>query len=204
VLPPLLKAIKKILKWQTESAFKIKKKNVPAQNFTLFLTSHIDHNLTDSDAIAQLKECLSDNIKNVKDFEKLLIERFDIEDVNKFAEESFPEFFCVSFPKYIIQIALQNFGWKVAYQKNYIYDRPDRYKPGENYQMMHSVAVYERLADKTGHLNPLPLTEYAESVKQLLNTGIQHVNDCIADKKVQRQLEQDLQKIIQLRDQEKD
>lgn len=204
VFSPLLKAIMKILEWQTKSTFKIKKKSVPASNFTLFLTSHIDPDLTNSDAIAQLKTCLSNNISAVAGFRELFVEKFGTDNVNQFAEELFPEFFCVSFPKHIIDKALHEFNWRVTYQKNYIYNRPDVHSIERNYQMMHSVAVYERLGDNTDQLNVSRLPEYAESVKELLNTGIKHVDENIADEDIQQKLEKDLQTIIKLRDQDKD
>jgi hypothetical protein len=186
VVAPLLKAIIKILEWQTEAKLEIRKPT-PIQSFTFFLTSHLDPELTNSEAIKQLKYCLKQNIDSVAGFREIFMESHNFNDVDSFAEEAFQDFFCIAFPKYIVQKALVDFGWKVTFQRNYLYARPDNYQEDKFYYMMHSVAVYERLPplDDNNQLDIFPHIEYADAVKQIVENGIQRVDKIIENEDIQ-------------------
>ena len=199
VITPLLESIIQILKWQTESRFPIN--NLECNQFTLFLTSHIDQDLTNQTAIEQLENRVIDNIKTNADFQSAFVNQYGHNQVQKLVSEKFAEFFCVALPKFMIHRALFEFGWQVTCGPTYLYNRDDRWVKNKQYQIMHTVSIYERIPDFQQSLDAPNTGQYIQSVTQLVNDGVKWVDDVIENSDINRELEEDLKKIVELRDQ---
>lgn len=200
VMKPLMDAIFQILEWQTVSKFSIKQHQFLCDRFTLFLTSHIDADRTNQLAIQLLESQVVNNIKTYLDFESAFVEKYGHKKVNQLIKRKFPEFFCVAFPKYIIQRALSEFGWKVTSGPTFLYKR--FYPKGEKkeYQIMHTVSVYERIPESQLRDDATKTSEYIQSVTQLVNDGAEWVDDIVKHPNVSLELAEDLKQIVELRD----
>ena len=193
VIAPLMESIIQILKWQTRSKFSNDRE---CDQFTLFLTSHIDPDNTNQQAIEQLKNRVNDNLRNT-DFHAAFVEKYGHNQVRKLMSEKFPEFFCLALPKFIIHETLFSLGWKVTCGPTYLYNR-DYSREDKQYQIMHTIGVYERIPDSRERLD-FPQSQYIQSVTQLINNGVEWIDNIIKDPDVCRQLKQDLTKIVELR-----
>ena len=126
VIAPLLESIIRILEWQTESRFSTN--NRTCDQFTLFLTSHIDPGLTNRKAIQQLENRVSENLCISEPFKSAFVERYGHDQANQLANEDFPEFFRVALFKFIIHKALSTeLGWTVTSEPTYLYNRDDKW-----------------------------------------------------------------------------
>ena len=192
----LLKSIIQILEWQTRSKFPIN--NLECKRFTLFLTSHIDPDDTNQQAIEQLENLVNDNMSTNVDFRSAFVEKYGHNQVGKLASEKFPEFFCVALPKFIIQEALFTLGWKVTCGPTYLYNRDYR-RENKQYQIMHMVSVYERIPGFQENLDVRSVDQYNQLVTQLVNDEVKWV-DGIIEPNIVRELKEDLKRIIELRD----
>ena len=170
----LLKSIIQILEWQTRSKFPIN--NLECKRFTLFLTSHIDPDNTNQQAIEQLENRVNDNMKTSSDFRSAFIEKYGHNQVEKLMNENFPEFFCVALPKFIIHETLFRLGWKVTCGPTYLYNRDYR-RENKQYQIMHTVWVYERIQGFQENLDVPSIDQYIQSVTQLVSDEIKWVDD---------------------------
>lgn len=198
VITPLLESILKILEWQTTSRFSINE--LPSNRFTLFLTSHIDPDLTDQTAIQQLINRVSTNISTNSTFQFEFVKRYGHDQVDQLVRENFAEFFCVALPKFMISKALFDLGWTVTTGPTYLYNRNDKWIENKHYQIMHTVSVYERIPDFQKRLDNPGMGDYIQSVTKLVNDGVQWVNEIIANPNIKKELEEDLKEIIELRD----
>ncbi len=162
VLAPLLKAVLKILTWQTQEKFT---NGQPCKQFTLFLTSHLDPDITDQEAIEQLKERLDDNIKTSADFKNAFHERFSHLQAGKLLNEEFAEFFCLAFPKFLTEHALTQLGWEVDHESMFLYNRQDKFDKDKSYQIMHSVTTFKRIANFNQTLSSSTPSKYYSAAK---------------------------------------
>ncbi len=199
IMAPLLESIIQILAWQTESKFLINERE--CKRFTLFLTSHIDPNDTNQNAIEQLKNRLIQNIDTNPDFRSAFVRHYGHKQVKKLAHENFAEFFSIALPKFIIHEALFRFGWKVTCGPTYLYNRDYRREKNRQYQIMHTVSVYERIPGFGESLDTPHMNQYIQSVTQLINDQIKWVDEIIGEPDIVQQLEEDLNQITILRDQ---
>ena len=126
VITPLLRSIFQILEWQTESRFPIN--DLECKQFTLFLTSHVNPNRTNQNAIEQLKNRVAENISMNKDFQSAFFSRYGHDQADRLACEDFAEFFCIALPKFMIHMALYNYGWQVTCGPTYLFNRDDKWK----------------------------------------------------------------------------
>lgn len=202
VITPLLKSIDQILKWQTESSFS--SSNGECTQFTLFLTSHVDPDLTNQTAIQQLANRVIDNISTNKDFRSAFDKQYGHIQVKKLESEDFAEFFCVALPKYMIHEALYDHGWQVTCGPTYLYNRDNIWKENKQYQIMHTVSVYERISGFQHRLDAPSMGQYIQSVTQLVNNGAKWVDHIVEDPTVSLELAEDLKQIVELRDQPRD
>ena len=199
VMAPLLKSIIQILKWQTESRFPIN--NLECKQFTLFITSHIDPNRTNQNAIEQLKNRVTENINTNADFRSAFYTRYGHNQVDKLARERFAEFFCLALPKIMIHRALYDYGWRVTCGPTYLFNRDDIREENEQYQMMHTVSVYERIPSFRERLDDRSREKYIQSVNRLVETEVEWVDDVIKNPEINQELQENLDQIIELRDQ---
>ena len=199
IITPLLQSIIQILEWQTKSNFLINQSL--CKRFTLFLTSHIDKDDTNQEVVKQLEKRVHDNINTSKDFQSAFCDRYGHNQADRLSREKFAEFFCVAFPKYMIHRALFEFGWKVTSGPTFLYKRAYRREENKQYQIMHTVSVYERIPDFQQSLNTPSTSQYIESVTQLVNDGVKWVDDAIGNPNINQELEEDLKQIVELRDQ---
>ena len=132
------------------------------------------------------------------DFHTAFVEKYGHNQVRKLISEKFPEFFCVALPKFIIHKALFDLGWKVTCGPTYLYNR-DYKRENRQYQIMHMVGVYERIPNFQERLDVPNTNQYIESVTQLINNGVEWIDNIIENADVHRQLKQDLTKIVELR-----
>ena len=198
VITPLLESIVQILEWQTESRFLIN--NRECNQFTLFLTSHIDSDSTDQTAIQQLENRVIDNISTSMDFQSAFVSQYGHNQVQKLVSENFAEFFCLALPKFMIHRALYDYGWQVTSGPTYLFNRDNKWKKNKPYQMMHTVSTYERIPDFQQRLDAPSTDQYMQSVIQLVEAGVKWVDDVIKPDK-ERKLQEDLKEIVELRDQ---
>ena len=198
VITPLLRSIAQILEWQTKSRFPIN--NLECKQFTLFITSHIDPNRTNQDAIEQLKNRVVENINTNVDFGSAFFDRYGHDEADKLVREKFAEFFCLALPKFMIYKALHDYGWRVTSGPTYIFNRDDKWKKDKPYQMMHTISTYERIPGFQQRLDAPSIGQYMQSVTQLVEAGIKWVDDVIKPEK-ERKLQEDLKEIIESRDQ---
>ena len=194
VIPPLLKSILHILRWQTESKFSNTHK---CDRFTLFLTSHIDRDLTDQTAIQQLEDLVRKNINTIADFQAAFVQQYGHDDVSQLVHENFARFFCVALPKFIIDQALHQFGWRVTCGPTYLYNRDDRWVENKQYQIMHTVSVYERILKRSDMPSE---DQYIQAVTQLVNNPVKWV-DKILTPDLEKELVEDLNQIKVWREQ---
>ncbi len=199
IITPLLKSIIQILKWQRESQFPINGKE--CNQFTLFLTSHIDRDDTDQNAIEQLENLVIENICTNHDFQSAFVRQYGNDQVQEFARKNFAEFFCVALPKFMIQKALLHLGWKVTCGPTYLYNRDYKREENKQYQIMHTVSVYERIPNFHERLDAISTDQYDRSVVQILNDRIKWLDDVIENFDINRELEEDLKHIVELRNQ---
>jgi hypothetical protein len=197
IITPLLKSVARILEWQTSSRFPINEQ--PCNQFTLFLTSHIDPDLTDQAAIEQLENRIINNISTSAEFQSAFVERYQHNQVDKLLTDNFAEFFCIAFPKFMIHQALFNFGWKVTCGPTYLYNRDDNWVESKRYQIMHSISVYERIPDFGERLDAPGAGQYIQSVTQLVNDGVEWVENAMENPDIQRELAEDLKRIVNFR-----
>ena len=199
IITPLLKSIIQILEWQTKSKFLINERE--CNRFTLFLTSHIDQDDTDPKVIKQLEKRVNDNISTSEDFQSAFFNQYGHNQADKLAHENFAEFFCVALPKFMIHSALYNHGWKVTSGPTYLYNRDYRREENKQYQIMHTVAVYERIPDFPQRLDVPNTGQYMQSVTQLVNNRVEWVDDVIENPEINQELQENLDQIVELRGQ---
>ena len=198
VITPLLRSIAQILEWQTESRFPIN--NRECNQFTLFLTSQIRPSRTNQNAIEQLKNRVAENINTNVGFRSAFFNEYGHNEADKLVRENFAEFFCLALPKFMIHSALHDYGWQVTCGPTFLFNRDNKWKKNKPYQMMHTVSTYERIPDFQQRLDTPSIGQYMQSVTQLVETGIKWVDDVIKPD-TERKLQEDLKKIIELRDQ---
>ena len=199
IMTPLLKSIIQILEWQTESRFSAN--NRECKQFTLFLTSHVDQDDTDPEAIRQLEERVNDNISMNKDLQSAFSNRYGHDQADKLACEDFAEFFRVALPKFIIYTALFKFGWKITSGPTHLYNRDYRRETNKQYQIMHTASVYERIPDFQRRLDMPNMGQYMQSVLQLVNDEVKWVEEAIKNPETNQKLQANLDQIVELRDQ---
>ena len=199
IIAPLLKSIIQILEWQTESIYLINQS--PCKRFTLFLTSHIDKDDTNQEVVKQLENLVNDNISAYGDFQTAFFNQYRHNQADRLAREKFAEFFCVALPKFMISRALLEFGWKVTSGPTFLYKRDYQREKNKQYQIMHTVSVYERISDFQQCLDAPNTSQYIQSVTQLVNDGVKWVDDVVENPNISRELDEDLKQIVKLRDQ---
>jgi hypothetical protein len=197
VIAPLLRSVIQILKWQTEYQLP---NNQYSKQFTLFLTSHVDPDQTDREAIEQLSGRLSDNISAHPEFRSAFANRYGHEVVGNLVDQKFAEFFCLSLPKYIIHYVLFELGWEASYGPIFLYNRPDRYTQ-KNYQMMHSISTYKRIEKFGQRLDQPNVSQYVQAVTRIIESGMTWVEPQIEIVDIKTELETDLVSIVNFRDQ---
>ena len=201
VIAPLLESIIQILEWQTRSKFPINGRE--CNQFTLFLTSHVSPDRTNQAAIQQLANRVSENLCMSERFKSAFVERYGHDQVNQLISDDFPEFFRVALFKFIIHIALSTMlGWTVTSGPTYLYNREDKYVENKQYQIMHTVSVYERIPNIQERLDDPSRSEYVQSVTELVNGKVQWVDELLIENtNIVRKLEEDLKQIIDFRNQ---
>lgn len=197
VISPLLRSIIKILEWQTNATYPIN--HQPCNHFTLFLTSHLDPDNTDKEAIQQLCNRLAENINTFVDFELRFENRFGHRDARRLSLENFAEFFCIAFPKYLIRRALFDLGWEVDYRPIFLYNREYK-RENKEYQIMHSVSAFNRIANFEERLDDPVVGLYAETSNAIIEQDFQFVDEILENPEIYKRLEEDLKAIVQFRD----
>ena len=199
VIAPLLESIIQILKWQTESKFSTAE--TICNRFTLFLTSHIDSDLTNQGAIQVLENQVSENLHMYERFQSAFVKQYGHDQVTQFACENFPEFFRVAFFKYLIDKALSaDLGWTVTSGPTYFYNRDDNEVENKQYQIMHAVSVYKRIPNFQKLPEDRNRAKYIQSILEHVNTGVQWVDEIISDPDIAITLKEDLKQIVRFRD----
>lgn len=200
MIGPLLESIIRILEWQTKSKFPINGRE--CKQFTLFLTTEIRRDRTNETAIQQLENRVNENLCMSEHFKSAFTMRYGHDQVNQLITENFPEFFRVALFKFIIHKALSStLGWTVTPCPTYLYNRDDKWKENEQYQIMHMVSIYKRIPNFQKRLDDPGRSEYIQSVTKLVNDKILWVEQVIDDPNVRRELAEDLKEIIELRNQ---
>ncbi len=200
VIAPLLESILKIIELQSSAQFST---GAQCEQFTLFLTTHIDSARLNPDALNQLETRMAENISSNKEFEQVFVNRYGQVSVHDLRSSNFAEFFCYALPKYIIQVALFNYGWEVEYKPIYLYNRADKYKPGQQYQMMHSVAVFRRIKGFTKRMDRPSSAHYGKIAVEILKQDIEWINERVEEAALINTLDNDLRSIVEFRDKDR-
>lgn len=198
IIAPLLKSLVKVLEWQSQAKFN---NNRLCDHFTLFLTSHLDPQITDKEAIEQLKNRLGENLTANTGFKTIFLDRYEHDDPGKLAADRFAEFFCLAFSKYIVEKALIELEWEITHENIYLYNRDDIFSATNRYQIMHSVAVCKRIQAGQDRLDLSRSNKYAQKVVDLIEKGVTWVEDLL-DETIEENLQSDLAEIIAFRDQQ--
>ena len=198
VMAPLLRSLIQILEWQTESRFSIN--NLECEQFTLFLTSHVDQDDTNRTAIEQLEKRVNDNISTNRGFQSAFFNRYGHDQAGRLACEDFADFFCIALPKYIIHTALHKFGWEITSGPTYLFNRDYR-REKKQYQIMHTVSVCERIPNFQKRLDVPNMDQYTRLILQLAEVEFKRVDRVLENLDINQELEEDLKKIIELRNQ---
>lgn len=199
IITPLLRSLLQILQWQTSQT--LQPGNRPCDQFTLLLTSHLDPDLTDQDAIAQLTNRLDENLRSNQQFRDVITARYGFSTARQLADAYFAEFFCIALPKYILQYALFQLGWSVQNGPIYLYNRPDRYNSQKSYQIMHSVSVFQRVPDFSQRLDSPGVEQYMHEATKIATGGVTWVDELVGNLDIQSALESDLEEILAFRSQ---
>jgi hypothetical protein len=197
VIARLLSSIIRILEWQTESLFP---NDRPCQRFTLFLTCYINPDRTDGEAIRQLTNRLSENIETNSEFRAAFDDRYGHQEAGRLASENFAEFFSLAVPKYMIHLAIFQLGWSVSHGPTYLYNRPDPHGSNEQYQMMHSVSVYERIPDFQQRLDAPSSGLYSHAATGIINDGAEWIEAILDNPTVMEEIEKDLADVVEFAD----
>lgn len=198
VVAPILKAILRVLEWQTE-ALSSRPPNRRNKQFALFLTSHVDRENTNEAAVEQLINRVSVNISTYEGFRSAFAERYGHLDAAALAGSDFPEFFCLALAKYIAHKALHNLGWEVRFKSTYLYSREYRREPGKHYQMLNSISVYSRLNGSQERLDEPSASIYPSVVTETLSEGVSWIDSVAEDPRIVEELEEDLEQIVEFR-----
>jgi hypothetical protein len=196
MVSPLLRAILKILEWQTQARFPDGK---PCKQFTLFLTSHIDPALVNTEVVDQLCQVIADNL-GYSSFRQSFSDRFGHEDPNALRTQSFVQFYCLGVPKYLIDKAITDLGWFARFTKTFVYARPDIYEQGKKYHMMHTVAEFVRYPEPQPQLHNPRRKHYFQAVTDLVQLPIEDVDVALSNIPITATTEEDLNSIVTFRD----
>lgn len=196
LITPLLQSILRILSWQTSAVGRDKK---PLHEFTLLLTTHISPRQTDAAAVEQLQARLQQNLDTYGGFREPFEASFHHHDAYRLSVEDFAAFYCISFPKYIIEKAVHDFKWKVDFGPVYLYDRTDNYIAGGTYQIMHAVFEFTRLENAANELHNPSLSEYVRAITEVAQEAVVYVTKGKLDAE-RASLTADLEEIARFRD----
>jgi hypothetical protein len=196
LITPLLQSILKILSWQTSAIGTDKK---PLHEFTLLLTTHISPRQTDAAAVAQLQARLQQNLDTYGGFREPFEASFHHADASRLSVEDFAAFYCISFPKYIIEKAVHDLKWKINFGPVYLYDRSDNYVAGGTYQIMHAVFEFTRLENAANELHNPSLSEYVRAITEVAQEAVVYVTKGTLDAE-RASLAADLVEIARFRD----
>lgn len=197
IMTPLLKSITQILEWQTKT--KSSSNERECNHFTLFLTAHVNQDLTDQIAIQQLMDTVSNNISTIPDFQKFFAKRYRHDQVHKLVSENFAEFFSIALPKFIIQQDLFNRGWQVDPGPTYLFHRDNKWNKNKPYQIMHAVSACKRIPNFHKQVEGKKTGQYHRSVTKLINNGVEWVDSIIENPEFYQELKEHLNEIITLR-----
>ena len=188
----------RLLEWQTEAARNPKSR---CQQFTLFLTTHLDADNTDTQVISQLSSRLTDNLRSNQHFKEVFTSRFRHADAAKLASEDFPQFFCLAFPKFMIHEVLFRLGWTIEHHPMFLYEREYKSREiGKKYKMMSAVAVFKQVPDFGQSLSGPSAAQYNDLSDQLIDTPVMDVEPQLTPQTV-AELKQDIEQIIALAEQ---
>jgi len=194
----LLKSFMKLLEWQSSAVYEDGRK---CQQFTLFLTSHVDRGDTNETAISDLTIRLAENIRDNHNFRSAFESRFGYTEASRLADENFADFFCLAFPKYIIHEALFRLGWYFEQKAVYLYDREYKREPGKTYKMMHSVVTFRRIEGPEERLSGPHAAQYNDLINQLIGISFENIEDVLTDERLRQNLQSDVEDIVAFRDQ---
>ena len=113
------------------------------------------------------------------------------------ASENFAEFFSLAVSKFLIDLAVNRLGWRVTHGPIYLYNRPDPHGSDEQYQMMHSVSVYERIPDFGERLDTPGSGLYTRTASQIINDGVEWIETMLETPDVREEVEGDLARVIE-------
>lgn len=143
--------ISTIFDWQN-SCFN---EEAPIDSFVLLLTRHVELEHVDSEILGKLTKLSESNVKATDGYAEAFEKKFGTTDPAKVVDDRFADFFSVTLPKMIFNLA-SRYGWTGHYQKIYTYERNWK-KSGALYYMMSFVIRFVRKTE-----SPDPLQHIAE------------------------------------------
>ncbi len=197
IITQLVQSIFQIIDWQTKSNFPIN--DLECNQFTLFLTSHVNQERTNQAAIQLLEDLMIDNMRTSGHFRSAFIEQYGHDQVKKLVNENFPEFFSLALLKFIIRTALYDSGWEVIPSSTYLFHRDNKWDKNNPYQIMHAVSVYKRIRGFRERDDVPNTSQYIQSVTQMIKNGVEWVDSVIKSPGIHQLLKEDLKQIVALR-----
>jgi hypothetical protein len=200
-ISPMLKAVRRILEWQRNAD---PDEQFECDEFTLLLTSYIDKDAVNKEALDELVARMKDNLARYGQFREAYESKWPATAPSELAESNFPTFFSLALPKVLIRDAIER-GWKADYRGILLYERV-RQCTKERYWMMSSVTHFARLTNThTSQTLRVATFEtyadlYASETSEIVRLAPVAVNKELADGQTTARVKDHLAKVITFRE----
>ena len=199
VQSPMLRSIRTLLEWQTESATE---EGESIDSFTVFVTAHMESGRVNADAMCTLVRMIETNRDAYAGFSEKLLQRFGTQDPGQIADGNFEGFYGVALPKVIISDAF-NRGWRAETEFSGWYRRnrelPDG-QVGSTYSMLTWVGRFRRMecsgAD-LGRVDSQVDRLYAAAIREVTKEP-EDVD--LAVRSVEEEMRADLKTVVEFRE----
>ena len=196
---PMIRSIRTMLEWQTESATDDKHS---LDSFTVFVTAHMESGRVNPEAMCTLVRMIETNRDAYAGFSEELLKRFGTIDAREIAGANFEGFYSIALPKVIISEAFDR-GWHGETAFSGLYRRtresPDG-RPSSVYSMLTWVGRFNRIEPSE---SPLGRADsqinrlYAEAIREITREP-EDVE--VAASKVHEEIRADLNSVVSYRD----
>jgi len=140
VVSRLMRTILRILDWQMDKPLPESMGGRLIDEFTLFLTVHVDEGATNRDGVDKLTTLIERNIDVRGEFRHQWAAEFSSTSPAELAISDFERFLCLGLPKLLIERGIDR-GWDVISERRFLYKR---LRGHESYTMMCQTFTYKR------------------------------------------------------------
>lgn len=139
----LLKALRKLLRWQQRTVKVGSKRRPPLEGFSLMFTTKIGPDNLPDDYLARLQNSLALNLRRDDQLGPVLRERVGTDDVAELRRTNFEVFFKLAIPK-VLANTLMSEDWYIDPEQGIRIYEFQREFEGGNYKMLHMVMDIKR------------------------------------------------------------